>query len=106
MDGAFARQDGQVLPGPQAADEPPHADQRVDDRAPEPWSEYPALYLWREAEHVGWLGFGRYVRYHEPSGLALIAEFGFLHTALRPGEGAVGQLVERAGYDIQGGDER
>lgn len=80
QNGAFRYQDGQVV-APARPDLEPHAQFQWDHRCPAGWEGYSVRIAWREAEDLGWLGRGKYGRRHEPSGMVLVAQWGFLSTA-------------------------
>lgn len=70
--GAFRQQDHQIL-------RRSHAQERWDTRCPAGWEGYSVRAAWREADPV-WEAGGGYARRHDPTGLVLIANYGFLET--------------------------
>lgn len=78
---AFRQQDGQALFSP-GQDKRPHPEFRWRRRAPDELEDMNVRAAWREAEPVDWPG-GSYARIHEPSGMLLIAEWGFITTVVR-----------------------
>jgi hypothetical protein len=93
---AFRRQDTQVLASP-ARGLDPHVEDRWDERAPEEYADWPVEMVWREADHIGGDGGESYCRYHEPSGMLLYAEYGFINTCVRvaEAENEAPEIVER-----------
>lgn len=70
--GAYREQDHQIV-------RREHAQKRWDKRCPDGWEGYPVRMAWREADPV-WEAGGGYARRHDPTGLVLIANYGFLET--------------------------
>jgi len=83
---AFREQDGQALfaPGP---GRDPHPEYRWRRRAPREHRDRNIRAVWREAEPVetDWEGT-TYGRYHDETGMMLLAEFGFITTVVRVAE--------------------
>lgn len=78
---AYRQQDGQALFSP-SADRDPHPEWRWRRRAPDGLEDRHIRAAWREAEPVEWPG-DDYARYHDESGMLLIAELGFIQTVVR-----------------------
>lgn len=77
--GAFKQQDGHIVRGV-------HPLSQWQARAPEDWDEETNLRsIWREARPVDFppAAGHAYARVHGPSGMVLIAEFGFVQTVVR-----------------------
>lgn len=91
------QQDGQILATPRGGgDRDTHLQRRWDRRCPEGWEGYPVRAAWREAEphheHQG-----NAFRLHEPSGMLLVSQWGFLSTCWplhRAGTDADGEEVD------------
>lgn len=78
---AYRYQDGQVV-------NRAHVQRQWDHRAPAAWDGYSVRAAWREGYPVdpetgGSSDAGVYKRYHAASGMLLVAQFGFLQTAVR-----------------------
>lgn len=59
-----------------------HAQWQFNCRCPPRWRGYPVRAAWRESDEHDRPGRGTVRRVHRPSGMLLIAEWGFLQTAL------------------------
>jgi hypothetical protein len=83
---AFRRQDGQVVTAP-APGLDSHPQYRWRQRAPAEYRDRNVRSVWREADPLDahWSG-ETYGRIHEPSGMLLIAEWGFITTVVRVAE--------------------
>jgi hypothetical protein len=82
---ALRRQDTQAITSLAPALDP-HAQRRWEDRAPDEFEDWPVQMAWRRADSIGSTGEGFYARYHEPSGMLIYAEWGFISTAIRVDE--------------------
>jgi hypothetical protein len=85
--GAYRRQDGQAVFALRRTggrlDDASRAQRQWDRRCPPEWRGYPVRYAWREGTPIDAYGRGGYARDHEPSGMRLVAAWGFLKTAIR-----------------------
>ena len=82
---AFRHQDAQAITS-LAPGLNPHAQRRWKHRAPDEFEHWPVQMAWRRADPIGSTGEGSYARYHEPSGMLIYAEWGFISTAIRVDE--------------------
>lgn len=81
--GHYRYQDGQVV-------NRDHVQRQWDRRAPPAWRGVSVRAAWREGypvdpETAGSSDAGVYKRYHAASGMLLVAQYGFLQTAVRVG---------------------
>lgn len=91
---AHRRADGQVVMSD-------HPQFRWDQRAPDEWAGYSVRSAWREAEPVETPKTSRedYCRYHDPSGMIIVAHLGCLQTAVPVSDlwrGAVEDIARQA----------
>lgn len=85
--GAWRTQDGVVLAKNKAEFDEPHPQWRWRIRAPPEWKDLSVRVAWREATPVDpdvakRAADGGVARYHEPSGMVLVARWGVLRTIL------------------------
>jgi len=85
--GAFREQDGQATfrlrsgGGRHETDGRSRVQKQWDRRAPEEWRGVPARWAWVVGDSVDGYGTDSYARYHEESGMLILAKWGFLYTA-------------------------
>jgi hypothetical protein len=79
---AHRHQDGQALFSPGKGKQP-HPEYRWPQRAPDGHEEMNLRAAWREGDSIGTDSGSTYGRLHEPSGMLLIAEYGFITTVVR-----------------------
>lgn len=73
--GAFRQADGQAVAGT-------HPQDQWNSRAPPGWADYPVRSAWVEGRPVDVPFKTGYARYHLPSGMLLIARWGFIRTTI------------------------
>jgi len=92
---AYRHQDTQAMfsPGPGKL---PHAKFQWKRRAPEEFEDYPVLMAWREGVTVH-KSDRSYARFHEPSGMMLYAEYGFIATVVcvEEADGGAPEIVRK-----------